>query len=53
MAPAKVLVAAAVVGLGGEERSIFRAVIPYIIALVLLAGLEAMVVIHLLPALSR
>ena len=53
MAPAKVLVAAAVVGLGGEERSIFRTVIPYIIALVLLAGLEAMVVVHLLPALSR
>ena len=53
MAPAKVLVAAAVVGLGGQERSIFRGVIPYIIALVLLAGLEAMVVIHLLPALSR
>ena len=53
MAPAKVLVAAAVVGLGGQERSIFRAVIPYIIALVLLAGLEAMVIIHLLPALSR
>ena len=40
MAPAKVLVAAAVVGLGGQERSIFRTVIPYIIALVLLAGLE-------------
>ena len=53
MAPAKVLVAAAVVGLGGQERSIFRGVIPYIIALVLLAGLEAMVVIHLLPALSQ
>ena len=53
MAPAKVLVAAAVVGLGGQERSIFRGVIPYIIALVLLAGVEAMVVIHLLPALSR
>ncbi|MDE2860278.1 MAG: L-lactate permease [Chloroflexota bacterium] len=53
MAPAKVLVAAAVVGLGGQERSIFRGVIPYIIALVLLAGLEAMVVIHLLPGLSR
>ena len=53
MAPAKVLVAAAVVGLGGQERSIFRGVIPYIIALVLLAGLEAMVVIHVFPALSR
>ena len=53
MAPAKVLVGAAVVGLGGQERSIFRTVIPYVIALVLLAGLEAMVVVHLLPGVSR
>ena len=53
MAPAKVLVGAAVVGLGGEERSIFRTVIPYVIALVLLTGLEAMIIVHLLPALSR
>ncbi len=53
MAPAKVLVAAAVVGLGGEERSIFRVVIPYVIALVALAGVVAMAVVHLAPALSR
>ena len=52
MAPAKVLVAAAVVGLAGEERSIFRIVIPYIIGLVLLAGIVALVVIRLLPGLS-
>ena len=53
MAPAKVLVGAAMVGLAGEERSIFRIVIPYIIALVLLAGIEALVVIKLLPALAK
>ena len=53
MAPAKVLVGAAVVGLAGRERDIFRIVIPYILALVLLAGIEAVVVIALLPGLSR
>ena len=53
MAPAKVLVGAAVVGLAGKERDIFRIVIPYIIALVLLAGLEAFLIIQFFPALSR
>ena len=53
MAPAKVLVAAAVVGLGGEERSIFRVVIPYVVALVLLTGLVAMAVVHVAPGLAR
>ncbi len=53
MAPAKVLVGAAVVGLAGKERDIFRIVIPYILALVLLAGIEAIIIIELLPRLSR
>ncbi len=53
MAPAKVLVGAAVVGLAGREREVFRIVIPYILALVLLAGLEALILIQLLPSLSR
>ena len=53
MAPAKVLVGAAVVGLAGKERDIFRIVIPYVIALVLLAGLEAFLIIQFFPALSR
>ena len=53
MAPAKVLVGAAVVGLAGQERDIFRIVIPYILALVLLAGVEAIIVIRLLPELAR
>ena len=53
MAPAKVLVGAAVVGLAGREREIFRIVIPYILLLVLLAGIEAIIIIELLPELSR
>lgn len=53
MSPAKVLVGAAVVGLAGKERDIFRIVIPYILGLVLLAGIEAIIIIELLPALSR
>lgn len=53
MAPAKVLVGAAVVGLAGKERDIFKIVIPYILALVLLAGVEAMIIIELMPSLER
>ena len=53
MAPAKVLVGASVVGLAGKERDIFRIVIPYIIALAFLAGLEALLIIEFLPSLSK
>ncbi len=53
MAPAKVLVGAAVVGLAGSERTIFRLVIPYILLLVLIVGIEAIIIIELLPGLSR
>ncbi|MCY3656676.1 MAG: L-lactate permease [Chloroflexi bacterium] len=53
MAPAKVLVGAAVVGLSGSERDIFRIVTPYILLLVLLAGIEAWIVVELLTGLSR
>ena len=53
MAPAKVLVGAAVVGLAGKEREIFKIVIPYILSLVLLAGIEAIIIIELLPKLAR
>ena len=48
MAPAKVIV-----GLGDEVRGIFRIVIPYVLALVLLAGVEALVIVRFLPALER
>ena len=53
MAPAKVLVGAAIVGLAGSERAIFRIVTPYILLLVLLAGIEALVLVELLTAWSR
>jgi lactate permease len=53
MAPAKVIVGATVAGLGDEVRSIFRIVIPYVLALVLLAGVEAFVIVRFLPALER
>ena len=53
MAPAKVVVGATVAGLGGEVRGIFRLVIPYVLVLTLLAGVEALVVIRLLTALAR
>ena len=53
MAPAKVLVGAAIVGLAGSERAIFRIVTPYIVLLVLLAGIEAWVVVELLTGWSR
>ena len=45
MAPTKVLVAAAVVGLGGRENEIFRAVTVAVLALVALAGIEALVLV--------
>ena len=53
MAPAKVVVGATVAGLGDEVRGIFRIVIPYVLALVLLAGVEAFVIVRFLPALER
>ena len=53
MAPAKVLVGAAVVGLAGKERGIFRIVIPYILILVVLVAIEALIVIRIFPALAR
>ncbi len=53
MAPAKVVVGATVAGLGGEVRSIFRLVIPYVVVLTLLAGVEALVVIRFLMALAQ
>ena len=53
MAPAKVLVGAAVVGLAGQERKIFGVVIPYILILVALVAVEAILLIRVFPALSR
>ncbi|MCY4625923.1 MAG: L-lactate permease [Chloroflexi bacterium] len=53
MAPAKVVVGATVAGLGDEVRSIFRIVVPYVLALVLLAGIEALVIVRFLTWLER
>ena len=49
MAPTKVLVAAAVVGLAGRENEVFRAVTVAVLALVALAGLEALILVLWIP----
>lgn len=53
MAPAKVVVGATVAGLGDEVRAIFRIVVPYVLALTLLAGVEAFVVVRVVTGLAR
>ena len=53
MSPAKVVVGATVAGIGGEFRAIFRVVIPYVLALTLLAGVEAFVIVRFLDWLER
>lgn len=53
LAPAKIVLAASLLGITGEERSILKMVIPYVLILVLLIGVEAMLAItffsHVLP----
>ena len=53
MAPAKVLVGAALVGLAGREHLIMRLAVPYVLALVALAGLTAIVLVELIPEWTR
>lgn len=53
LAPAKVLVGAAVVGLSGREKEIFTKVTVAILLLVLLSGLEALLLVELLPQWTR
>ncbi len=53
LAPAKVLVGAALVGLSGRENEILKLVIPYVLLLVLLAGLEALLLVTLIPSWTR
>jgi lactate permease len=53
LAPAKVLVGAALVGMAGRESEILRRVMPYVLGLVLLVGLEAVVLTTLLTAWSK
>ena len=53
MAPAKVLVGAAMTGLAGREHEIMRLVVPYVIGLVALTGVMALVLIELIPGWTR
>ena len=47
IAPAKVLVGTAMVGLSGQENQVLRRTIPYCLAIVLLVGLQAWIVTNL------
>jgi len=53
IAPAKVLVAATFVGMSGKESEIWRVITRYVLLLTLIAGLEALLLICLLPAWTR
>jgi lactate permease len=53
MAPTKVLVAAAVVGLAGHEDEIFRKVTVAVLLLTLLVGVQALVLVTLLESWTR
>ena len=53
MAPAKVFLGAAIVGLANRENEVMRIIVPYIVGMVLLAGIEAMVLVKLIPSWTR
>ena len=53
MAPAKVLVGAALTGLADREHEIMRLVVPYVLALVLSAGVMAIVLVEAVPGWTR
>ena len=53
MAPAKVLVGAALVGLAGREHVIMRLTVPYVLALTALAGLTAIILVEFVPRWTR
>jgi lactate permease len=50
IAPAKVLVGTAIVGLSGREHEVLRRTIPYCLGIVLLVGIEAWVLVHVFSA---
>ncbi len=50
IAPAKVLVGTAIVGLSGRERDVLRRTIPYCLAIVLLVGVQAWIILNLFSA---
>ena len=47
IAPAKVLVGTAIVGLSGKENEVMRKTIPYCLLIVFLVGIQTWIVIHL------
>ena len=53
LAPAKIMVASTLTGLTGRENEILRLVIPYVLGLVLLVGLEALLVTKVITAWAR
>jgi lactate permease len=53
MAPAKVFLGAAIVGLANRENEVMRIIVPYVVGMVLLAGIEAMVLVKLIPSWTR
>jgi lactate permease len=53
LAPAKVLVGAAFGGSQGQEAAIWRVITAYVLLLALIAGIEGLLLVHLLPAWLR
>jgi lactate permease len=53
LAPTKVMVGAAIVGIAGRESEILRIITPYIFGLVLLVGIQAIVLVTLFPEWTR
>ena len=50
IAPAKVLVGTAIVGLGGKESEVLRRTIPYCLGILLMVGIEAWVLLYAFSA---
>ena len=50
IAPAKVLVGTAIVGLSGRENEVLRRTIPYCLAIVLLVGIQAWIMVYVFLA---
>ena len=48
IAPAKVLVGTAIVGLSGKEGEVMKRTIPYCLLIVLLVGIQAWIILNLL-----
>ena len=53
MAPAKVLLGAALTGLAGREHEIMRLVVPYVLVLVGVTGIVALILVELFPGWTK